>query len=158
MVFRYTAPNDKVSLLYGNGRDSCGLRDFQLKDSSGNEVNLQNVSFLKIGQEFEFTISSYPDAGILRTADIILTVSLVDYPNIPHAKFPIKIEYREAQNKTESGFEVPFIDPKFSLEPLVIDGYKNVFHTLPEVKNSLNVRSNIQISLPPQVAEFLTYY
>ena len=61
------------------------------------------------------------------------------------------------QNKTESGYEVPFIDPKFTLEPLIIDGYKNVSYTLPEVKNSLNVVSPIYLNLTREVAEFLNY-
>jgi len=42
MTYRYNAPNDKVSLLYGNGRDSCGERDFKITDPLGNPVNLKN--------------------------------------------------------------------------------------------------------------------
>ena len=81
--------------------------------------------------------------------DMILTVTLEDYPDVPSAVFPITIEYREyleeiptvviptvvipevvipvvvvnPSNTTESGFEVPFFDPNFTLEPLIINGY-----------------------------------
>ena len=45
-AYKFKAPNDKASLLYGTGIDKCGNRVISLSDKEGNPNNMTNFEFI----------------------------------------------------------------------------------------------------------------
>ena len=129
---------------------------------------MENFDFISYRNNFEFYLSSYKYSGIIHEKEMMLTVTLELYPDVPAAKFPFKIQYREynppepeivvdKKNTTESGFEVfPFaLDLK--LANLTVSGYKTTQYLMPSVKNSMGKTSPMYIELPKEVREFAVY-
>lgn len=94
-VYEFGAPNDKTSLLYGTGIDKCGNRLISLSDKEGNPNNMTNFEFISYQNKFEFTLSSYASAGIVHEQEMMLTVTLEEYPDVPATTIPFTVQYRE---------------------------------------------------------------
>ena len=66
IIYKFDAPNDSTSLIYGNGFDSCGSRNIKLRDSEGNFVDDKNINFLSYQDKFEIAVQSYSGFGTVK--------------------------------------------------------------------------------------------